>query len=190
MQNWTFVMPRKEGVRIAPCCDMSHVHCDQHKSSKLECLVSKDVPILLRNAITGFPSTNRCKFEWPVNDGVKMEYIQPFSERHTLVAICVGVRCDGRTNEMRISWWTWCSNFFKSVILKPIAPIYRIIMPIRWVANVKVENVPAVLHARRIQRHRVLEGHPSKASFSRIVRANAVRDEKQFVQTLYSDSSC
>ena len=35
-QNWTFVMPRKEGGRIAPHRDMSRARRDRHESSKLE----------------------------------------------------------------------------------------------------------------------------------------------------------
>ena len=35
-QNWTFVMPRKEGGCIAPHRDMSRARRDRHESSKLE----------------------------------------------------------------------------------------------------------------------------------------------------------
>jgi hypothetical protein len=79
-----------------------------------------------------------------------------------------------------------CSDVVESMILKPIALIYCVITPNRWVADVNFEEVPAILHARRIKGHRVVKCHPCEAPFMGIIAANAVRDKKQFVCALYN----
>ena len=39
----------------------------------------KDIPIILRNTITSFLSSNGCKFKWTVYEGIRMGDVKPFS---------------------------------------------------------------------------------------------------------------
>ncbi len=61
-QNWTFMMPQKEGGPIAPIRDMSRARRDRRELSKLE------------HQIWVGGCCQR-EFEWPMNECVKMGYI-------------------------------------------------------------------------------------------------------------------
>ncbi len=63
----------------------------------------KDVPIILRDAITCFASANGSKLEWVVNVSIKMCDIEPFPKRQKIVTECKVVRRIGWANEVGLA---------------------------------------------------------------------------------------
>jgi len=61
-------------------------------------MLTKDIPVILRDRITSFASSNRCELKRTVDVGIKMCDIEPFSEWTKFVAECIGIRSFGWTN--------------------------------------------------------------------------------------------
>jgi hypothetical protein len=63
----------------------------------------KDVPIILRDAITCFASANGSNLEWAVNVSIKMCDIEPFPKWQKIVMECKFVRLIRWANEMGLA---------------------------------------------------------------------------------------
>jgi hypothetical protein len=141
----------------------------------------KDVPMILRDAITCFASANGSKFEWAVNVSIKMGDIEPFSKRQKIVTECKVVRRIGWANEVCLAGYCGMVNILASVKLDPITLVDRIITPVCWVTYVEFEQEPTIQRARRIYRDGVAEGNPCKSPFVNIIGTDVVRYEEQSI---------
>jgi hypothetical protein len=61
-------------------------------------MLTKDVPVILRDRITSFASLNRWELKRTVDVGIKMCDIEPFFEWMKFVVECIGIRSLGWTN--------------------------------------------------------------------------------------------
>jgi hypothetical protein len=61
-------------------------------------MLTKDVPIILRDTIASFMTSNRCKLKRTVDEGIKMGDVEPFSEWAKVVAERIVIRCIGWVN--------------------------------------------------------------------------------------------
>jgi hypothetical protein len=59
---------------------------------------TKDVPIILRDMIASFTTSNRRKLKRTVDEGIKMGDVEPFSEWAKVVAERIVIRCIGWAN--------------------------------------------------------------------------------------------
>ena len=70
--------------RMSPAVDVNQIcwNIKPRKSvAKHKLVFAEGIPVPLANAITGFLFTNGSKFKGPVNVGIQVTNIQPFSER-------------------------------------------------------------------------------------------------------------
>jgi hypothetical protein len=73
-------------------------------------MLTKDVPIILRDTIASFTTSNRHELKRTVDEGIKMDDVEPFSEWAKVVAERIVIRCIGWANQMSICGQTRACN--------------------------------------------------------------------------------
>ena len=102
------------------------------------------IPINLGNPVTGFASSYENIFERPLNVGVLVTNIEPFSEKHKLVASRIAVGRVTWSNRVSVKGLVRVGKVIKTVQLQPVSLVDGIIAPISWVANIEFKEEPAI----------------------------------------------
>ncbi len=82
-----------------------------------------------------------------MNVGVLVTNIKPFSERHKFMVSRVAVRCVTRTNQVSVQSLARVPKIINTVQLQPVSLVEGVIAPICRVANIELEEEPAVERA-------------------------------------------
>ena len=82
-----------------------------------------------------------------MNVGVLVTNIKPLLERHKFMASRVALRCVTRTNQVSVRSLPRVPKIINTVQLQRVSLVDGVIAPIRRVANIELEEEPAIEHA-------------------------------------------
>jgi hypothetical protein len=141
------------------------------------------VPSSLRNPVTALAAMNHSKIEGSMNERVAMSQVDIFPIREKMVTGSVGVGCVGWTDVMSMSRRRRAYNVIPMMILKPKPPVDGIVPGVRWVGNIKVNQVTPIHKTGRIKGHSCLESHTNQTPLSDFTGTNRVQDEEELIVT-------
>jgi hypothetical protein len=141
------------------------------------------VPSILRNSITTLPAMNESKIKWPMNEHVGMSQVDIFPIRKEMMLVSIGFRGIGRSDVMSMSQRRRPNDVIAMMILKPEPFVDSVVPRIRWVGNVKINQVVPINKTGQIERHRCLKGHTDQTLLANITRTDRVRYEEEPIVT-------
>ncbi len=170
-QCWMFVCSQKQRHPKGHDRERSHEPLGWRESNMLEIkprkwvakhrlVFAEGAPVSLANVIMSFLARNGSKFKGPVNVGVQVTNIQPFSEQQQFMPWWIALRCLWWANKMGVAQWVGRCNVIRVVKLEPVSLVDCVITPISRMVNIKFKEELTVKHAWRIKRHGVHESHP------------------------------
>ncbi len=130
------------------------------------------VPSILWNPVTTPAAMNNSKIKWSVNERVCVSQIDIFPIGKKVMRLSVGLRCIRRLDVVSMSGRHRSNDVILTMVLKPKSLVYSIVPGVRWVGNIKVNQVTPIHKTGQVKGHSCLEGHTDQTPLANFIGTN------------------
>ncbi len=108
-------------------------------------------PSILWNPVTTLAAMNNSEIKWSMNERVCVSQVDIFLIGKKMMTISVGLRCIGRSDVVSMSGRHRSNDVIMTMVLKPKSLVNRIVPGVRWVGNIKVNQVMPIHKTGRVK---------------------------------------